>query len=74
MSLPYLTDDEIDGICEGYTQSAAKVRFLKGLGLPVERKPNGRPLVRRCDWNRNAVEPAGQLPGPGPKWRLALPR
>ncbi len=74
MSLPYLTDDEIDGICEGYTQSAAKVRFLKRMGLPVERKPNGRPLVRRCDWNRNTVEPGGQLPGPTPKWKVALPR
>ncbi len=51
--LPYLTDDEIDGICAGLTQSAAKVRYLRDvLRVPVERKPNGRPLVRRVDWER----------------------
>lgn len=42
-----LSDAEIDEICDGLTQSAAKVRFLKALGLIVARKPNGRPLVSR---------------------------
>ena len=42
-----LSDVEIDGICDGYVQNAAKVRFLRGLGLTVRIKPNGRPLVNR---------------------------
>lgn len=58
-----LTDIEIDAICDGYTQSAAKVRFLQSMGLTVRRKPNGRPLVNRlhydavmgCGANRSAA-------------------
>jgi hypothetical protein len=42
-----LSDNEIDNICDGYIQSAAKVRFLQSMGLIVRRKPNGRPLVNR---------------------------
>lgn len=42
-----LTDDEIDAICAGYVQNAARVRYLKRLGLTVRVKPNGRPLVNR---------------------------
>ncbi len=42
-----LTDAEIDNICQGYTQNAAKVRFLRSMGLVVRQKPNGRPLVNR---------------------------
>lgn len=42
-----LSDSEIDNICRGYTQNAAKVRFLRGMGLVVRRKPNGQPLVNR---------------------------
>lgn len=44
---PDLTDDEIDQICGGLKQNAAKVRFLQSLGVVVRRKPNGRPLVSR---------------------------
>lgn len=44
----HLTDTEIDAICDGLRQSAAKVRFLAGLGLHVNFKPNGRPLVVRA--------------------------
>lgn len=46
-----LSDDEIDAICDGYTQSAAKVRFLQSMGLTVRRKPNGRPLVNRAHYD-----------------------
>lgn len=42
-----LTDAEIDSICDGYVQNAAKIRYLRSLGLTVDRKPNGRPLVNR---------------------------
>lgn len=47
---PYLTDAEVDDLCAGLTQNAAKCRFLKDeLHVPVRRKPNGRPLVMRAD-------------------------
>lgn len=70
--LPYLTDDEIDGICAGLTQSAAKVRYLREvLRVPVERKPNGRPLVRRVDWDRLQPEAQNDAPADGPNWSRA---
>lgn len=47
MLTPNLTDAEVDAICDGLKQSAAKVRYLRRLGLTVNEKPNGRPLVNR---------------------------
>jgi hypothetical protein len=63
-----LTDAEIADICAGLTQGAAMVRYLQRLGVPVARKPNGRPLVKRADWERaqNSAKPAN-----GPKWSRA---
>ena len=49
MTRAVLTDDEIDAICAGLRQSAAKIRFLRRLGVRVDKKPNGRPLVARAD-------------------------
>lgn len=46
-----LTDTEINNICDGYVQSAAKVRYLERLGLLVRKKPNGRPLVNRAHYD-----------------------
>ncbi len=46
-----LTDAEIDNICRGLTQNAARVRFLKRMGLVVRQKPNGRPLVNRSHYD-----------------------
>lgn len=43
----YLTDEEVDDMCAGLTQDAAKARFLRSIGLHVDRKPNGRPLAWR---------------------------
>jgi hypothetical protein len=43
-----LTDEEIDSMCQGLRQNAAKVGFLRALGLHVDVKPNGRPLVSRA--------------------------
>lgn len=49
------TDAEIAAICAPLVQGAAQVRYLRDvLRVPVQRKPNGRPLVRRCDWERQA--------------------
>jgi hypothetical protein len=45
---PDLTDAEIDDLCTGLRQNAAKVRYLVGLGLTVNTRPNGRPLVWRA--------------------------
>lgn len=45
--LPWYTDPEIDDLCQGLTNNAAKVRHLRSMGLTVARKPNGRPLVMR---------------------------
>ena len=45
---PYLTQDEINVICHPLTQPAAQIRFMtQTLGLTVERKPGGQPLVWR---------------------------
>lgn len=49
---PYLTDPEIDDVCSPLVQPAAQGRYLAGLGLRVQRKPNGRPLVGRSDFER----------------------
>ena len=46
-----LSDAEIDSICDGYKQNAAKVRYLRNLGLTVYTKPNGRPLVNRAHFD-----------------------
>ncbi|MDR1661251.1 MAG: DUF4224 domain-containing protein [Azoarcus sp.] len=46
---PWLTDEEIHDLCDGLKQPAAQARYLRGLGLPVRQKPNGKPLVMRAD-------------------------
>jgi hypothetical protein len=46
-----LTDAEIDSICDGYVQNAARIRYLRAMGLTVHRKPNGRPLVNRAHYD-----------------------
>lgn len=70
MSAPDLTDSEIDAICDGYVQNAAKIRYLRGLGLTVERKPNGRPLVNRSHYDavRGQVATRSTSTGTQPKW------
>ena len=72
---PDLSDDEIDAICDGYKQHAAKVRYLQGLGLTVRRRPNGRPLVARAEWERRMGKSAAMAQGAqatgGPKWTRA---
>lgn len=74
MTGPILTDAEIDEICAGLIQNAAKVRYLRDVvKVPVERKPNGRPLVRRVDWERRQ-QPTAQNDGSdeeGPNWTRA---
>jgi hypothetical protein len=65
-----LTDAEIDAICAGLRQSAAMVRYIRDvLMVPVQRKPNGRPLVRRSDWDRAQAQ--NDKPANRPKWSRA---
>lgn len=69
---PVLSDSEVDDICAGLKQNAAKVRYLSGvLHVPVQRKPNGRPLVLRSDWERRAVSTGTGRQTSGPKWSKA---
>lgn len=49
---PFLTDAEIAGICDGVTLPGAQCRHLQRIGLLVQRKPNGRPLVARSEFER----------------------
>lgn len=49
MSGDFYTDAEVNALCDGLTQPAAQIRYLRGLGLRVDRKPNGRPLAWRPD-------------------------
>ncbi|MDO8251630.1 MAG: DUF4224 domain-containing protein [Rhodoferax sp.] len=60
-----LTDNEIDHICAGLKQSAAKVRFLQSLGVRVKRKPNGVPLVNRGHYEAVMGGNVPQHPGIG---------
>lgn len=74
-----LSDSEIDNICKGYTQNAAKVRFLRGMGLVVRCKPNGQPLVNRKHYDAVTSTRVGQQTGAPaanssmdePRWRVA---
>lgn len=43
----FFSDAEVDDMCAGLVQDAAKIRYLERLGLQVHRKKNGRPLVWR---------------------------
>ena len=66
--LAALTDAEIAAICAPLTQGAAQVRYLRDvLRVPVQRKPNGRPMVRRCNWERDQNTRSAN----GPKWTRA---
>lgn len=68
-----LSDDEIDQICDGLTQNAARVRYLRRMGLVVRQKPNGRPLVNRAhyDATMNGSARAEQRSSRAPAWSVA---
>lgn len=68
----HLTDAELADICRPLVQHAARIRYLRSLGLPVERRPDGSPLVRRCDWERRSAPAAPAVAsGLGPRWSRA---
>lgn len=51
-TLPFLSDAEIAEICAPLSVPGYQVKFLERLGLIVKRKPNGRPLVARGEFER----------------------
>lgn len=55
---PHLTDDEISSITAPLTQGAARIKFFRRLGVKVEAKPNGQPLVWRADFEAARLPPA----------------
>ena len=77
MTSMFLTDAEIDAICDGLgaNSHAAKCKRLAAMGLIVNRKPNGRPLVvrshaeavlsGRADLDAAAQAPANAAPTTG---------
>lgn len=70
---PYLTDEEIAGICDPLVMPAAQRRYLARLGLLVQAKPNGRPLVARSEFERvlgadRFGTPQEQNGAPQPDW------
>lgn len=61
----HLSDTEIADITKPLTQGAARIRYLRRLGIKVEPKPNGQPLVWRSDFEaarRRAGEAANDTP------------
>jgi hypothetical protein len=61
----YFTDAEVDELCAGLTQDAAKARFLRRIGLRVDRKPNGRPLA----WRPEVQQATGTVQNPASESR-----
>jgi hypothetical protein len=49
---PWFTDAEVSGLCDGLVAPSAQIRYLQRLGLLVQRKPNGRPLLLRSELER----------------------
>lgn len=47
---PFLTDEEIAAITHPLTQGAARIRYLRGLGIKVDPRPDGQPHVGRAEY------------------------
>lgn len=60
-ALPFLSDEEIAAICAPLVVPAYQIKYLTKLGLIVHRKPNGKPLVARGEFERVLV---GRRPEP----------
>ncbi len=65
---PDLSVEEVDAMCMGLKQNAAKVRFLRSLGLKVDRRPDGSPLVLRAQFYPVGMAQTA-LSGPRPNWK-----
>ena len=60
-SMPFLSDEEIAEICAPLVVPGYQIKYLTKLGLVVHRKPNGRPLVARGEFERVMI---GRRPEP----------
>lgn len=65
-AVPFLTEPELAEICAPLTNGAAMVRYLERLGLKVARKPNGRPLVARGEFERVLIGRQPEVPHNAP--------
>lgn len=70
MTKPYLTEPEVDEICAPLKAGLAQTKFLERLGLHVERKPNGRPLVSRSHFETVLGAGAPKASTGGPNWSV----
>lgn len=64
-----LTDAEIENITRPLKQNAAKVRFLRNMGLTVRVAADGRPLVNRKHYDGQKSEKEQNLTGE-PAWSV----
>jgi hypothetical protein len=62
---PYLTDAEIADICAPLVVPGYQIKYLQRLGLIVNRKPNGKPLVARGEFDRVLVGRQPEVPRAG---------
>jgi hypothetical protein len=73
MTPPYLTDQEIAEITAPLIQGAARCRFLNRIGVKVQRRPDGQPLVGRAEFEAfmqardSAIAPTHRTEA-GPDW------
>jgi hypothetical protein len=50
---PVLSDAEVESLCRGYKQTAARIRFLRNvMKIPAVRRPDNTVLVLRCHVER----------------------
>lgn len=54
---PFLTEEEVAEITHPLTQGAARVRYLRSLGIKVDPKPNGQPHVGRAEYEASRMDP-----------------
>ena len=47
MTMPWLSQEEVDDLCEPLKQHAAQLRYIRRQGIAARTKPNGAPLVMR---------------------------
>lgn len=66
MSDPYLTDDEIAEITKPLMQGAARCRYFRRLGIKVDPRPNGQPLVGRAEFEAARLAPERATAAPAP--------
>lgn len=67
MSLPpFLTDAEIADATKPLKQGAARCRFLRALGIKVDPRPDGQPLVGRAEFEAARMDRKRTREAPAP--------